>query len=215
MPKDTTRRTGFPIAVSGPSGVGKTTIVQRIVGTDPLVTYSVSVTTRPPRRGESSGTHYEFVLDDEFDLLVEDGALAEWAEVHGYRYGTRASAVREGLERGLDVIMDVDVQGGMSIKRLFDEALLIFVEPPSREELEKRLRGRATDGAEVIARRLTNAIGELEWGPKYDHQVVNDDLDDTVRHVLDIIEETREERSPTRGSSSEPVGRSGSSGRQT
>ena len=184
-------RRGFPIVVSGPSGVGKTTIVQQVLESDPHVTYSVSVTTRPPRPGETSGDHYEFVDDEVFDELVRDGALAEWAEVHGYRYGTRASVIREGLDLGSDVIMDLDVQGGMSIKRLFPEALLIFIEPPSREELEERLRGRATDGEEVIAQRLANAIGELEWSSRYDEQVTNNDLDETVETVLEKIAERR------------------------
>jgi guanylate kinase len=187
-------RRGFPIVVSGPSGVGKTTIVKRVMERDPMISYSVSVTTRPPRIGETSGEHYEFVSDETFDALVEDDALAEWAVVHGERYGTRASVIRESLDRGLDVIMDLDVQGGMSIKRLFPEALLIFVEPPSRVELERRLRGRATDDEEVIARRLANAIGELEWGPKYDRQVTNSDLDETVEKVLSIIDNERGRR---------------------
>ncbi len=184
-------RRGFPIVVSGPSGVGKTTIVRRALEDDPLITYSVSVTTRPPRAGETTGSDYEFVSDSGFDALIEEGALAEWAEVHGHRYGTRASVIRDALERGLDVIMDVDVQGGMSIKRLFPEALLIFIDPPSREELERRLRGRATDDEEVIARRLANAIGELEWGPRYDHRVTNEGLDETVRAVMELIAERR------------------------
>jgi guanylate kinase len=187
-------RSGFPIVVSGPSGVGKTTIVKRVMERDPLISYSVSVTTRPPRIGETSGEHYEFVSDETFDALVEDGALAEWAVVHGERYGTRASVIRESLDLGLDVIMDLDVQGGMSIKRLFPEALLIFIEPPSRVELERRLRSRATDDEEVIARRLANAIGELEWGPKYDRQVTNSDLDETVEKVLSIIDNERGRR---------------------
>ncbi|MBD3366980.1 MAG: guanylate kinase [Candidatus Eisenbacteria bacterium] len=191
MVEGTPDRRGFPIVVSGPSGVGKTTIVQQVLESDPQVTYSVSVTTRPPRRGETSGDHYEFVDDQVFDELVEDGALAEWAEVHGYRYGTRASVISEGLDLGADVIMDLDVQGGMSIKRLFPEALLIFIEPPSREELEERLRGRATDDEEVIAQRLANAIGELEWSSKYDEQVTNNDLDETVETVLEKIAERR------------------------
>jgi guanylate kinase len=185
------RRRGFPIVVSGPSGVGKSTIVNRVLESDPLVVYSVSVTTRPPRKGESTGEHYEFVDDEHFDALVEEGALAEWATVHGYRYGTRASVIRGIIERGLDVIMDVDVQGGMSIRKLFPEALLVFVEPPSREELERRLRDRATDDPDVIERRLRNAVGELEWGPRYDHRVTNADLDECVRAVLGIIESKR------------------------
>jgi guanylate kinase len=175
--------------------VGKTTIARRLLDADPKTAYSVSVTTRPPRGDESDGVDYEFVSDEEFDELVAADALAEWAVVHGYRYGTRRSVIEEITSGGRDVVMDVDIQGGMSIKRCFPEAVLIFILPPSEGVLERRLRGRATDDESVIRTRLKNAIEEMEWAPLYDHRVVNDDLDAAVREVRDIAEGERRDRS--------------------
>jgi guanylate kinase len=187
-------RRAFPIVVSGPSGTGKTTICQRILAQDPLVSYSVSVTTRPPRPGEVNLEHYEFVSDADFDTLVASGALAEWAVVHDHRYGTRRSVIDEITASGLDVIMDLDIQGGMSMRESYPESLLIFILPPSPEELEDRLRGRATDHDRVIETRLRNAIGELEWADRYDHRVVNDDLDAAVSGVQSVIDAERARR---------------------
>jgi len=195
-PEPSVERTGFPVVVSGPSGVGKTTIARRLLALDRETAYSVSVTTRPPRRVEKDGIDYEFVSDEEFDELVEADALAEWAVVHGYRYGTRKSAIEETASAGKDVVMDIDIQGGMSIKRCFPNAVLIFILPPSEEVLEQRLRGRATDDEGVIRTRLRNAIEELRWAPRYDYRVVNDDLDEAVGTVREIVEGER--RDPNR-----------------
>jgi guanylate kinase len=184
-------RQAFPIVISGPSGVGKTTIARRILATDPGTAYSVSVTTRPPRPGEENRQDYEFVSDREFGELVAAGELAEWAVVHCHRYGTRKRVIEETTRSGKDVVMDIDIQGGMSIKRLYPESVLIFILPPSKEVLERRLRERATDCEEVIETRLGNAIEELRHAPRYDYQVVNDDLDRAVRRVGVIIEAER------------------------
>ena len=187
--------TAFPIVVTGPSGVGKTTIARRVLEEDPGTTYSVSVTTRPPRHNEQNRAHYEFVSDELFDELVETGELAEWAVVHDFRYGTRKRVIEEVTAAGKNVLMDVDVQGGMSIKKLYPESVLIFILPPSHEVLETRLRDRATDDADVIETRLRNAIGELDWADRYDYRVVNDGLDAAVRETLEIIAKERQAKS--------------------
>lgn len=188
-------RTAFPIVVSGPSGVGKSTIARRVLEEDSDTAYSVSVTTRPPRRDEEDRAHYEFVSDERFDELIEAGELAEWAVVHDFRYGTRKRVIEEVAAAGKNIVMDVDVQGGTSIKQLYPESVLVFILPPSREVLEQRLRSRATDGADVIETRLRNAIGELDWADRYDYRVVNDDLDVAVRETLEIIARERQAKS--------------------
>lgn len=187
-------RTGFPIVVSGPSGVGKSTICRMLLADDDVISYSISITTRPPRPGERDGEHYEFVEREEFDRLLENDILAEWAVVHGFSYGTRKSVITDLMLAGQDVIMDVDVQGGTSIKRAFPEALLLFIVPPSFEELELRLRARATDVADVIETRLENAREELKWAGRYDREIINDDLERAVAEARDIVESERERR---------------------
>ncbi|MBM3150507.1 MAG: guanylate kinase [Candidatus Eisenbacteria bacterium] len=185
------RRQGFPIVISGPSGVGKSTIYKRVLEADGGVAYSVSVTTRPMRPGEANKVDYEFVSPAEFDALVARDELAEWALVHGHQYGTRRSAIESHTKEGRDVVMDLDVQGGMSIKRLYPEGVLVFVLPPSWEALERRLRSRATDSPEVIETRLRNAREEMNWAPRYDYAVENESLDEAVRQTLVIIEAER------------------------
>jgi len=168
---------GLLIVVSSPSGAGKTTLCRRLIDEFPDIVFSVSYTTREMRRGEEEGTDYHFVDRATFDAMVERGEFAEWAEVHGNRYGTTVAAVRQALEGGRHVLFDVDYQGGRQIKAKFEkEAVLVFVLPPSLEELEARLRKRATDAPEVIERRLAKARDELKHYGLYQYLIVNDDL---------------------------------------
>jgi guanylate kinase len=168
---------GLLIVVSSPSGAGKTTLCRRLIEEFPQVIFSVSYTTRPIRRGEEEGVDYHFVSGEKFDEMVKRGDFAEWAEVHGHRYGTTLSAVQAALDGGRHVLFDIDYQGGRQLKAQFEhEAVLIFVLPPSLEELERRLRKRATDEPTVIASRLAKAKEELKQYGIYQYLIVNDDL---------------------------------------
>jgi guanylate kinase len=171
------RQPGLLLVVSSPSGAGKTTLCYKLRHDYPQVVFSVSYTTRPMRKSEEPGIDYHFVDDGVFNDMVARGEFAEWAEVHGHRYGTTVTAVKEALEGGKDVLFDIDYQGGRQIKARFGrEAILVFVLPPSLEELERRLRTRATDAAEVIERRLKKAKEELEHYALYDYLIINDDI---------------------------------------
>jgi len=178
---------GKLFVLSAPSGGGKTTIRTAILQTDPSVVYSVSVTTRPMRPGEVDGKDYHFVTPEIFDSYLKNGEFLESAEVHGNNYGTRRKYIEEATSSGKNVIMDIDVQGALNIKRLMPESVLIFLIPPSLEELEKRLRGRNTDSEEIIDRRLTNAISELSFQNRYDYVVVNDYFPTCLEEIKKII----------------------------
>jgi guanylate kinase len=168
---------GLLIVVSSPSGAGKTTLCHRLIEDFPEMVFSVSYTTRPIRRGEEDGVDYHFVDRPVFDAMIEREEFAEWAEVHGNRYGTTVAAVRQALEGGKHVLFDIDYQGGRQLKAKFDrEAMLIFVLPPSLAELERRLRKRATDDPDVIERRLQKALDEMKQYGLYQYVIVNDDL---------------------------------------
>jgi guanylate kinase len=176
------------VVVSGPSGVGKSTVVNRVLEARENISISVSLTTRPPRRGEVDGVDYHFVTSEEFLRRRESGDLLEWAEVHGNLYGTRADFVENTIGGGTNVLLEIDVQGGMSVKKKKPESVLIFLLPPSFEALEARLRGRGTDSEEVIERRIRNARWELGFYDKYDYLVINDDIDRCIGDVLAVID---------------------------
>ena len=189
-------RRGNLFVVSGPSGAGKGTLVARLVREVPDAWVSVSVTTRAPRVGEVDGVHYRFATDEEFDRLVEEDGLLEWATYGGNRYGTPRADVEEHIARGDQVILEIDVQGGFQVREKMPSAHLVFVESPSLEVLESRLRGRGTETEEAIATRMEAARVELSRKMEYDVRLVNDDLEEAVRALTGYVDEQAEE---TRG----------------
>lgn len=177
----------IPFVISGPSGVGKTTVVERVLQADPGLRLSLSVTTRPPRAGERPGEDYTFIQREEFDRRIAAGAFLEWAEVHGQRYGTPRAALEQHLAAGFDVLMEIDVQGAMQVQKAFPEACLIFILPPSWTALAERLRARGRDGEEEVQRRLAIAAREIAAAPRYDYAVMNADLETAVAEILQIL----------------------------
>ena len=177
----------FLLVVSGPSGVGKSVLCQRLVASDDRLVHSVSATTRAPRAGEVDGTDYFFLDEAGFRKGVSDGEFLEWAEVYGHLYGTPRAPVKEHIAAGRTPVLNVDVQGGRSVKSLLPDAVLVFLGPPSLAELEERLRGRRTDSEERIRRRLAVAREEMARVADYDYLVVNDDLDAAVATVRAVI----------------------------
>ncbi len=192
----------FPIVLSAPSGAGKTTIARRVLAQRSDVGYSVSCTTRSPRANERDGVDYHFLTRAEFDARVGRGEFAEWADVHGNRYGTLRSAIREVMSAGKHVMMDIDVQGARQVTVAFPDALTIFVVPPSVEVLVERLLARRSEKPEALELRLRNARTELLDAERYQHVVVNDELEHAIALVNGIIEEevTRAKRRPPLGS---------------
>lgn len=153
---------------------------------------SVSVTTRKPREGEIEGVHYYFASEEEFDRLVAEDGLLEWAHVHGCRYGTPRRTVEEHVARGEQVILEIDVQGAFLVREKMPSARLIFIEPPSLEVLEERLRGRGTESDDVIEKRMKTALLELSRKMEYDIRLVNDDLDTATNDLIAYIDEQAE-----------------------
>jgi len=194
----------FPIVVSGPSGVGKTTLVGGLIGRVPMLQRSVSATTRPLRGGEVQGQSYFFVGKEEFE---KRGKLIEWAKVHGHFYGTPRDFVEETLEKGIDVVLSIDVQGGREVKKSFPEAVMVFILPPSFEILEQRIMRRAADLAEDIETRMANARDELRALPEYEYVVVNDELDRAIAALRAIVVSERCRRARYPEGYSEPFER--------
>jgi guanylate kinase len=189
-------RKPYLVVVSGPSGVGKSTIIDRVLERAGNFVASISLTTRPPRGEERDGVDYFFVAAEEFERRRAAGELLEWAEVHGNLYGTPAGFVAKKLAEGVNVILEIDVQGGMSVRERYFEAVLIFLMPPTLEALKARLRGRGTDSDEVIRRRLDTAERELAYFNRYDYLVVNDDVGRCTDDCLAVLraEALRRER---------------------
>ena len=193
MPERTSQ--AFPVVVSGPSGVGKTTLVERVLAADDLLIESVSVTTRAPRVGEATGSDYYFVERDVFEKMKE-GELVEWAKVHGELYGTPRPFVEQELASGRDVVLNIDIQGGDSVKKAFPDAVMVFILPPSFETLEKRLRERGSIAEDDLGTRIANAKKEITASKRDSYIVINDDLASAVDAVGAIIraERCRRER---------------------
>ncbi len=178
---------GLLIVLSGPAGVGKDTLIDQWQMVAPNVRRLVTYTTRPQARTERHGLDYYFVTEEEFKAMIAEGAFLEYAEVHGNWYGTPLQKMEELRDAGRDVVLRIDVQGAMQVRERYPEAILIFVAPPSLEELEKRLRKRGRDDEEAIQLRLQNAREEMEYIPQYDYLIVNDDLNralETLRCIL-------------------------------
>jgi len=178
---------GRLFVVSGPSGVGKDTVIQRFLPTIDRVMMSISVTTRTMRPGESQGHPYHFIDTREFYLYAERGDLLEWAEVNGNHYGTPKHMVEDQVAAGLDVILKIDVQGARNVRRLIPDAVLVFIMPPSFEELERRLRARSTETEQQIRLRLLDALNELREIDNYHYAVLNDDADSAADHLRSIF----------------------------
>ncbi|GAA2384202.1 guanylate kinase [Nonomuraea africana] len=173
--------------LSGPSGVGKSTVVAELRRAHPEVWLSVSVTTRMPRPGETHGVEYFFVDNDGFDRLIESGELLEWAEFAGNRYGTPRQAVLDKLAQGVPTVLEIDLQGARQVRESMPEALLVFLAPPSWEELEKRLRGRGTEPEDVIARRLEAGRIELAAEKEFDTTLVNTNVQDVCHRLIALM----------------------------
>jgi guanylate kinase len=181
--------------ISGPGAVGKDYLIGKLRERDPRLRYSVSYTTRPKRDYEEDGVHYSFVDEPEFQRLIEAGEFLEHARVNGYLYGTSASRVAEMRKAGHDVILKIDVQGAEQVRRRRPDGVFIFLAPPSMDELLRRRQERGTESPEVIAERQRLAEVEMSFADRYDHVVVNDDIDRAVNEVESILERQRTLRS--------------------
>lgn len=189
-------RRGNLFIVSGPSGAGKGTLVKEMLGRVPDVWVSISVTTRPPRPGEEEGREYFFLTEEEFEFLRGSGGLLEWAEVHGNCYGTPKSEVEARVAQGKQVILEIDPQGAMQVKKLEPDSVLVFVTAPSIEELRRRLEARGSETEEQMQLRLANAARELQFAEDYGHVVINDDVVRAADQLAAIIDSYAEGRTP-------------------
>ncbi|HYK78727.1 MAG TPA: guanylate kinase [Micropepsaceae bacterium] len=186
--RDVIARRGLMLVVSSPSGAGKSTLARRLLESDPLISMSVSVTTRPKRANEVDGKDYFFVSRERFEEMVHEGAFLEHATVFGNRYGTPAAAVEKMLGKGRDVLFDIDWQGAQQLaQKAKDDLVRVFILPPTRDELERRLRERAEDPPDVVARRMSEANNEISRWSEYDYVIVNDDIPKAQRQLEAIV----------------------------
>lgn len=182
---------GTLIIITAPSGAGKTTMVRALLARDPNVQLSVSYTTRAPRAGEENGRDYHFVDVATFRALRDRGEFLEWAEVHGNYYGTSKVWIKEQIATGRDILLEIDWQGAQQVRKVFPEAVGIFVLPPSMEALEARLRGRGTDGDDIIERRLLAARGEMRHVSEFDYVILNNELQQAIDDLVAVVHASR------------------------
>ena len=182
---------GHLYIIAAPSGAGKTTLVRMLLENDSGIRLSISYTTRAPRPGEQDGREYNFVDMATFQGMVGRGEFIEWAEVHGNCYGTSRPWIEAEMAAGRDVLLEIDWQGAQQVKKLFPAAIGVFVLPPSMPELERRLSGRGTDSAEVIARRLAAAQDEMRHVPEFDYVIINDELQRALADLLSVVRASR------------------------
>jgi guanylate kinase len=200
MASDTLHRRGLMFILSSPSGAGKTTIARRLLDHDEQIRMSVSVTTRPMRTGEVDGVDYQFVTPRQFERMVDNDELMEWAVVFGHRYGTPKAQIRAGLKEGQDFLFDIDWQGTQQLfQKAEGDVVRVFLLPPSIGELRRRLEARGTDSSEVIAGRMARAQAEISHWDGYDYVVVNDDMDACFAKVVQILAAERMRRARQTG----------------
>jgi guanylate kinase len=173
--------------ISGPSGAGKGTLLAELRKQRPDLGLTVSATTRSPRPGEVDGTSYYFLSDEEFRRRIAAGEFVEWAEVHGHLYGTLVSEVKRLLAKGHSLVLEIDVQGALNVRKVYPDAVLVFIEPPSLQVLEERLRGRGTEDEASIELRLKNARHEMELADQYDARIVNDTVDRAAQELGSVM----------------------------
>jgi len=175
------------IILTGPSGVGKGTVVKEILDKDKNICLSVSVTTRTPRKGEKEGENYYFLSEENFKEMINKNLFLEWAKFAGNYYGTPLSFVKDKIEDGFIVLLEIEVEGAKQIKDNFPDSLSIFILPPSKEELERRIRNRGTEKEEAINRRLSRSTYEIASSDEFDFKVTNRDVDETAERIIKII----------------------------
>ena len=178
---------GLLVIISGASGTGKGTVCQKLFETEKSLAFSVSATTRAPRAGEKDGVNYWFLKKEQFEKMIEAGEFLEWAKVYDNYYGTPLKKVEERLKNGEDILLEIDVQGALNVKKKCPEGVYIFLLPPSLEELKRRIEGRGTENPESLTRRLKNAVAEIKIGLNYDYVVVNDSIDGAVKQIKAIL----------------------------
>jgi guanylate kinase len=181
------KREGLILILSAPSGAGKTSLCRELFKTFPDMKESVSYTTRAPRQGEVDGEAYHFVSHEVFERMVEEDAFAEWAEVHGNKYGTALRTLEEARKNGVDLVLDIDCQGARRLKEQFEGGVYVFIMPPSMEELRRRLEHRSSDSQEVIERRIARAADEIRESRWYDYIIFNDNFEVACRELAAIV----------------------------